>query len=213
MPQKGLLVRLKAVLEDGTIQEWECVINEDLGDRLSLLVPKDNPVFMSTFTEGTDISVNIISNSGVYSFDSIVIDSDYDSDFTIEYSNDCKKLERRKYKRVYVETKILLERLSGQNIILQTVELSGGSCKFLCDSPFRTNEWVNSRLKLPLEKESVRISGTIVKMPHLAANEYLLLFNQIRDEDRKLIIDKCDEIQSLGLDAEFIGLSTMWKEG
>lgn len=209
MPQKGLLVRLKAVLEDGTIQEWECIVNEDLGDRLSLQVPKDNPTFMSTFKEGTDISVNIISNAGVYSFDSIVIDADYDSDFTIEYCADCKKIERRRYKRTYVETKVLLERLNGQNIIVKTVELGGGSCKFICDSPFRPNEWVNARLKLPLEKDSIRISGTIVKMAHLSANEYILLFNQIRDDQRKQLIDKCEEVQSLGLDAEFLGLSTM----
>lgn len=209
MSKKGLLVRLKTILEDGTIQEWECVVNEVLGDRLSLHVPKDNPQFMSTFKEGTDISVSVISNSGVYFFDSIVIESGCNSDFTIEYGPNCEIVERRKYKRVFTETKALLERLAGQNIIVTTKDLSGGSFKFIYDSTFRSNEWVNLRLKLPLEKESIRTAGTIVKMPHLLENEYLLLFNQIRDDERQRIIDTCEEVQLLGLDAEFLGLSTI----
>lgn len=206
MIKKGLLTRLKIILEDNSTHEWECAVEDIDSDRLILAVPKENPEFMSLFTEGTEVSVGIYSSSGVSFFDSIIINSDPDSDFVIEYLCDCPKIDRRKYKRAYFETKALIERLTGQNILTTTIDIGGGSYRFISDTPFRENEWVNTRLRIPMEKISVRVAGTIIKKPHLLDNEYILLFNQLNMDDREMIIQSCHNVETLGANAEVLGL-------
>jgi len=206
MIKEGLLTRLKISLEDGSTHEWECAVQDVYKDRLALAVPTENPEFAALFTEGADISVGVFSSSGVSFFDSIVISSGLDSDFVIEYCDDCPKINRRKYKRAYFETKVLIERLTCQNILTSTIDIGGGSYRFTSDTPFRANEWVNTRLRIPLEKSSVRITGTIIKKAHLLDNEYILLFNQVTAEDREMIIKSCDEVETLGAHAEVLGL-------
>lgn len=204
MIKEGQLAKLKLILEDGSEQEWECVTDKIEEDRISLIVPRDNPEFTKYFQEGAEIAVSVYSQEGIIAFDSIIMDSAPDSDFIIEFSGEYTKIQRRKHIRAYLETKLVIERLTGQNQITSTVDIGGASIKFVYDGQFRINEWVNSRLYLPFQTVSIRAAGTIVKKPHLLPNEYILLFNQIRDDDRQQIIDKCLDLQTFDINLDRI---------
>ena len=190
MIKKGQLTKLRLTLEDSSEHEWECVTKEIEKDRLLLVVPKESPDFMNNFQEGAEVGVNIYSPSGILVFDSIIMESSIDSDFVIEFNGEYTKIQRRRFSRSYLETKIIIERLTGQNLVTSTVDIGGASMKFVYDGEFRPNEWVNSRLYLPFQPASIRAAGTIIKKPHLLENEYILLFNQIREEDREKILGK-----------------------
>lgn len=194
MIRNGRLTRLKLTLEDNSVQEWECVTKDVGNDRLALAVPRENPDFSRYFQEGKEIEVFIYSPEGIATFKSMIIDSCPTSDFVIEYCGEYSVIERRRYPRAYFETKLILERLTCQQLVATTVDIGGCSVKFTYETPFRPNEWVNSKLYIPLLPAPIRIAGTIVKKNHLAEKEYVLLYNNISEEGREKIIEKCNEI-------------------
>lgn len=196
MIKNGRLTKLKLKLEDNTIQEWECVTKQVESDRLYLNVPKENPDFVRHFKEGKEIDVFVYSPEGIATFNSIIIDSSPESDFSIEYCGEYSVIERRRFPRAYFETKLILERLTCQQLVATTVDIGGNSLKFTYETPFRTNEWVNTRLYIPQLPAPIRTAGTIIKKNHLGEKEYILLFNNINEEARQTILEKCNEINN-----------------
>lgn len=191
-------------LEDNSVRELECFIKEIDKDRLSLTLSEDSTDNANYFEEGSEIAVTVITSTGLNRFDSIVLDSPFESSIVIDYNGEYTEIDRREFPRCKLETKFIIERLMGQNIITTTTDLGGGGLKFIYDGEFRVNEWVNSRIYTELNSPSVRAAGTILKKSHLLENEYLILFNQVNELDREVIVGKCLDVQKHGVEGALI---------
>ena len=187
-------VRIAFVL-NGKSNEIECLIKEVLTDRITLYFDNEIALYSEYLQEGDDIDVSIFTTNGIKKFNALIIDSPFSGDFIIEYSDDITFVQRRKYMRVNLQTKVIIQR-QGENIIAKTIDVSAGAIKFTTDKIFKNEELVKSLIYLPKTARSISAEGIILKKEHLAKDEYVLLFTQINDIEKNYINDLCLQIKN-----------------
>jgi len=187
--------KLSFKMPDNSEKEFDCQIKEVQNDRLLLEFPKEMLNYAQYLEEGSEMPVRIFTPTGVKMFDTIVLNSPLESDFVIEYVEDAIKVQRREYQRVNLETKLIIERPEKLNLVVKTIDMSGGGLRFYSEAEFENNESVEVLLYLPYELHSVKAQGIILNQAHLAQNEHVLLFTKIDEKSRDKIIQRCLKIQ------------------
>lgn len=187
--------KLSFKLADNTEKEFECQIKEVQKDRILLDFPKDMLNYAQYLDEGSEMPVKIFTPTGIKIFDTIILNSPTESDFVIEYVEDAIKVQRREYQRVNLETKLIIEREEQLNVVVKTIDISGGGVRFSYDGILEKQQELNVLLYLPYELHSIKLQGVILKQGHLSKNEYVLLFTKITEKDRDKIIKRCLKIQ------------------
>lgn len=189
-------VKLKFKLEDNSEHELECFIKGIGNDRLALTFSQEHLPYAKYLEEGSEIYVNIFTPTGITAFNSMVLDSPLETDFVIEYIEDNIDIQRRDYLRCYLQTKFIIERFNGQNLITQTIDIGGGGIKFYSEGTFKPDEHAICRLYLPMQISSIQAEGKITYKPHLKTNEHLFVFTNIKMLERDKIIKKCFDMQT-----------------
>lgn len=191
-------------LEDNSEHELECFIKDIENDRISLTFPPEYLPYAKYLDEGSEIYVNIFTPTGITAFNSMVLNSPLEPNFVIEYIDENTDIQRRDYLRCYLQTKFIIEKFNGQNLITQTVDIGGGGIKFYYEGTFKPDEHANCRLYLPMQISSVQAEGKIVYKPHLKTNEHLFVFTNIKMLERDKIIRKCFEMQTAENEEDYI---------
>lgn len=182
---------------DDSEKEVECVIKEVKNDRISLAFPEKMMEYADYLTEGEELPVRIFTPSGVKLFDTIILNSPFESEFVIEYVDNYIQIQRREYSRMLLETKLIVEREDYDNVITHTLDISGGSVRFYYEGEFLPKESVGCLLYLPMQIRSIQAKGVIIKNHHLAKNEHVLFFTKIDERDRDKIVQKTFEIETM----------------
>lgn len=180
---------------DGSEKELGCSIKKIYSDRISLDFPSETMNYLDYLEEGSEIAVKIFTPVGVRMFDSIILNSPLESEFVIEFIENYIEVQRRKYLRVDVNTKIIIER-EEHNIVTNTLDIGGGGVRFFYEGSFDYKENVKCMLYLPMILNSIKAKGIIIKDSNLKKNEYVLFFTDIKEIERDKIIKKCFEIES-----------------
>lgn len=188
--------KLSFKMADNSEKELECVVKDIQKDRLSLAFPRETLSYVEYLQEGSEVPVKIFTPSGVRMFNAMVLNSPLEPDFVIEYVEDSIQIQRREYPRVKFDTKVIIERATGENIVTQTFDIGGGGLRFRSDADFAQNEPVSCRLYFKEQVSSLKIEGIILKKPHLQPYERVLFFTKILESDRDKIVKKCFEIES-----------------
>lgn len=184
---------------NGSEKEFDCEIKKVYNDRISLNFPKELINYAAYLQEGDEVNVKIFTQLGIKIFNAMILNSPLEHDFVIESVENYIEIQRRKYARTDVKTKIIIERGEGdekRNIVTQTLDISGGGVRFLYEDRFAERETVSCYLYLPMELHSVKATGMILKDQHLPKDEHVLLFTKIEEKDRDKIIKKCFEIEA-----------------
>jgi c-di-GMP-binding flagellar brake protein YcgR len=176
-------------------KEIDCFISGIYSDRLALTIPEEISEYSEYFEEGSEIAVKIYTPLGVKAFDTIILDSPLSSDFIIEYSENVSQIQRREYTRVELSAKIIVERTGHQNVVTNTIDISGGGLRIKYDGTFEPKEKVGALLYLPFSIRSIKAKAIVIQGSHLPKNEHILLFTEIDEHDRDKIIKACFDIQ------------------
>lgn len=187
--------KLTFKLADGSQKELDCSVKKIYNDRMSLIFPEEALDYLDYLKEGKEINVKIFSPGGVKIFDSIILDSPLEADFIIEFIENYVEIQRRKYLRADLNTKIIIQR-EEDNVITNTLDIGGGGVCFFYEGKFGYKEKVSCMLYLPMILNSIKAKGFIIKDSNLKENEHVLFFTDIDDKERDKIIQKCFEIES-----------------
>lgn len=187
-------VKLTFVTEDGP-QELECQVCEVFGDRLSLTKPKEITHFYKYLREGDEVTMEIFAPAGVRKFNSMIIDGPLEKNFVLEFDEDSAAVQRRQFTCADFKTKIIIDRISGENIEASTIDISGGGIRFLSEQEFLPDQIINIRLFLPPQEVSLSATGKILDAKNLSLNEHVMVFTEISEMTRDKIIKKCFEIE------------------
>lgn len=193
--REGQKTKLMFKTADGSEKEFDCFIKEVFQDRLSLSFSRDLLDYACYFEEGTELPVKIFTPTGVKAFDTIIINSPYESDFVIEFVEDHIQIQRREFTRVELKIKVIIERTERDNVVTETIDISGGGIRFLYDGEFDFQEEVGALLYLPYAIRSIKAKGYIIKPEHLPVNQHVLLFTSIDENDRDKIVKQCFDVQ------------------
>lgn len=192
--REGQKTKLFFKAAGGSEKELECSIKKIYTDRISLNFPKEEVMqHIDYLQEGDEVNVKIFTPSGIKMFDAIILDSPLEPEFVIEFVEDYIEIQRRKYLRMELNTKILIESSKG-NVITHTYDIGGGGLRFYYEGSFENKETVSCRLFLP-DTPYIQIQGIIVKDDRFKENEHVLVFTKIEESERDKIIKKCFEVQ------------------
>lgn len=194
--REGQKAKLSFKMADNSEKEFDCFIKEIQKDRLSLDFSQEILSYAQYLEEGTELPVKIFTPSGIKLFDSIILNSPLESEFTIEYTENSIQIQRRAYTRVDLKTKVIIERTERTNVVTHTIDISGGGLRFFYEGDFEPKERVKFLLYLPFEAHSVQAEGIIINNEHLQKNEHILYFTEIKERERDRIIKKCFEIEA-----------------
>lgn len=188
-------VKLSFKTASGSEKEYECSIKDIFTDRISLNYPRELMSYADCLQEGDEVNVKILTPTGIKMFDAMIIYSPAEGDFVIESVEDFIRIQRRKYLRMDLNTKVIIQRAE-RNIVTNTLDISGGGIRFIYEGQFRENESVDCMLSIPMELHSVSAHGIILKGEHLPKDEHVLLFTKIDEKSRDKIIKTCFDIES-----------------
>lgn len=189
-------VKLTFKLSDGLEQEIMCSIKKKYKDRIALNFYREILSYIEYLQEGDEVKVNIYTPTGIKMFDAIILNSPLEAEFVIEFVEDYIEIQRRKYLRADIDTKVILERNEADNIVTHTLDIGGGGIRFFYEGLLNKQESVGCLLYLPMYIHSIKARGLIIKEDHLKKNEYVLVFTKIEESERDKVIKKCLELQA-----------------
>lgn len=170
-------------------------------DRIGLIFPDKAEEFIQYLHEGKELSVIAYTDSGIYNFESIVIDSPFNHDFVIEFPEERTKVQRRGYVRMPLKLELTLER-SGIKIKTETINISGGGVRFKIDKELNLGEIWRFNIYLPKWKEHAQGFGEVLYNTTHSKNAISVIkFTDIQEVYRNKIIKMCfeEEINKLKL--------------
>ncbi|MDD3437464.1 MAG: PilZ domain-containing protein [Candidatus Gastranaerophilales bacterium] len=192
--RENQLTKLVFKTADNSEKELCCNIKDIYKDRISLNYPKETMYYLDYLEEGDEVNAQIFTPLGVRMFDSIILDSPREEEFIIEFIDNYIEIQRRKYLRVDLNTKIIIER-EEKNIVTHTLDIGGGGVRFFYNGSFGHHEKVGCFLYLPMLLNSIKAKGIILKDNHLKKDEHVLFFTKIDEGERDKIIKKCFELE------------------
>ena len=156
--------------------------------------PEDAPQTLKQYLqEGTPIDVKVFTPSGLVVFESMVINSPDEEEFTIEYVEDAVVIQRRDYSRSLLKTKLMLESRK-EVFICSTIDISGVGIKFCSSEDLEPEQQVKGKLYLRNFDMPAVFEGEILDNPSLQPDEYTLAFTNIDEKERDKIIKTCFDL-------------------
>lgn len=189
-------IKLFFKVADGSETSLECTVKHVYKDRVSLNFPPETMYYVDFLQEGDEVEVKIFTPLGIKMFNAIILNSPLEYDFVIEFVENFIEIQRRKYLRADLETKIIIERAENQNIVTHTIDIGGGGIRFFYEGVFKHNETVQCMLYLPMYLNSIKATGIIMREGVQKENEHVLVFTKIEEPERDKIIKKCLELQA-----------------
>ena len=188
--ENGNIVKIKFVLPFVKEENVSCTIKWIEEDRVGLVFPPDRMDIIKDLPEGREVEAVIYTDSGIFVFDSIVINSPLEHDFVIELPMEKKKIQRREYVRAAVNLKLTLKK-GDVNFETRTINIGGGGIRFFAGEEFEAEDIWRFSLFLP---EGVVIKGvgrvlyTLLQGRNVAS---VILFTDISETERNRIIKLC----------------------
>ena len=136
--QNGQTAKLNFTISSVGEVSLVCALKWVEKDRISLVFPDKDREFIRDLPEGKEIAVVIYTNSGIFIFDSIVINSPLEHDFVIELPEERKKIQRREYIRAPINLKLVLTK-DDARFETRTINIGGGGIRFIANEELKTN--------------------------------------------------------------------------
>lgn len=194
----GQKVRVGIEVQNRQVLQFFCAVNKVYADRIELSFPESKKQFLKYINEGDDVRLSVYSPVGIILIKSIVLNSPANGEFLVELPADHKRIQRRRYIRAAANYRLIIK-YKETPVTALTQDIGGGGVRFLCDVALELKERVEARLFVPDFAHSIPFIGEISVKDHFRENEYLIEFEEITENDRSRIIQKCLQIESAQL--------------
>lgn len=196
--QNGQTVKINFVIPFIKQESFSCVIKWVEKDRIGLVFPQDRQEIIRDLPEGKEVEAIIYTNSGIFVFDSIVINSPLEHDFVIELPSGKKKIQRREYVRAPISLDIALKK-DDIKFETRTMNIGGGGIRFIAGEEFKTDDRWSFSLFLPdgrMVAGTGKVLYTLLQGSNIAS---VITFTSIDETERNRIIKLCfdEEVKHL----------------
>jgi len=198
----GQKAKVKVELSSIRSIEIDCEIKWSEPDRVALTFPEDKLEYASYFLEGQEIMVTLYTLKGIRIYESIVIDSPFEGDFTVEYyeGNDEEyvNVQRREFVRVQTEQPITLF-INGEKKPIQatTIDIGGGGLRLCTNKEIFSGDILNFILYPRNWHQSIKGSAEVIKT---TKNDNItcavLRYINVKEFEMNKIFRLCFEIQA-----------------
>lgn len=171
-----------------SLVEMSCVITDVLEDRIIVELPPYFMRYIEYLEVGKPLTVKVFSKLGTVDFNTVVITSPMEDDFSVELDYNAMRLTPSEELPV-IKAIELLQIKKGEDIIsVKTFEISTEHIKFYSEPTFVMDESFACELILPKDYGTISFKATITDVDPLYDNEYTIQVFGMSEEDRQTLL-------------------------
>lgn len=174
--------------KNSSMVEMICTVDKILDDRLYLILPKYFMRYIEFLKVGRKFTAKAFSKFGTVDFNTIVISSPLEDDFTIEMDYNSIRLTSGEFIPSIRAVEHIEITKNDIPMKFKTFELSTESVKFTSDKLFSVNEDITGVLFLPKDYGIINFKGTISERDPIYENEYTAIFTTMTEQDRQMLL-------------------------
>lgn len=174
--------------KDENLVEMVCTIETIYDDRLDLILPQYFMRYIEYLQVGNEVTAKAFSKFGTVDFNSIIISSPLEDEFTIEL--DYNSLMLTKSEEVPVINAIESVEIKSMRGVynLKTFALSTEFIKFYSDTKFEVEETIDCTIKLPIDCGIISCKAVISEIDAVYDNEYTATIMTMTEADRQTLL-------------------------
>lgn len=175
--------------KEDNLVEMSCTISAVLDDRIVIELPKYFMRYIEYLDVGCKLTVKVFSKIGTVDFNTIVITSPLEDDFSVELDYNAMKLTPNEDIPVVNAVETLNITMDDERFFkVNTFEISTEYLKFYCDYEFQLNDSFNCELILPKNYGIIRFRGTVIYIDPVYDNEFKISYANMVEEDRQNLL-------------------------
>lgn len=170
------------------IVEMICTISEIFDDRLVIDLPPYFMRYIEYLDVGCELTVKVFSKLGTLDFNTMVISSPLEDEFSVELDYNAVRLTPNDELPVIgaVET---LQLSKGENVYkVKTFEISTEYLKFYSDRSFDIDSDFDCILFLPKNYGTISFKAIISEIDPVYENEYTISYYNMTEEGRQMLL-------------------------
>lgn len=175
--------------KEDKLVEIMCVISEVFEDRLVIELPQYFMRYIEYLDVGCKLTVKVFSKIGTVDFNTIVISSPLEDDFSVELDYNAMKLTPSEEMPVVNAVETLNITMDDERMFkVNTFEIATEYLKFYSDYEFQLNDSFNCELILPKNYGIIRFRGTVIYVDPVYDNEFKISYSNMIEEDRQNLL-------------------------
>lgn len=165
--------------------EMVCSIEKVFDDRLEIILPQYFMRYIECLQVGAKLTAKAFSKLGTIDFNTVIISSPLEDNFTIELDYNSMKLTPGEELPVINVIEVLQVKTGKETMKLKTIELSTEYVKFTSDKKFELEEFIEGTLFLPADYGIIEFKALITEIDPVFDNEYTATFSTMTESARQ----------------------------
>ena len=174
--------------KEGNFVEIFCIIAKVLEDRLIIDLPQYFMRYIEFLEAGKTLTAKVFSKIGTVDFNTIVISSPLEDEFSIEFDEDALKLTEGEEIPVISDILPLKIKKGDFECTVKTFEISTEYLKFYSNKPFEVEESFDCSLILAKDYGTIKFVATVTNRDEVYNNEYTVSYSQMNEYDRQTLL-------------------------
>ena len=174
--------------KDGNLVEIACVISSVLDDRLVIDLPQYFMRYIEYLDVGCQLTAKVFSKLGTIDFNTVVISSPLEEEFSVELDYNAMKLTPNNEIPVVNAMETLNMQIGDGVEKFRTFVLSTEFVKFYSDRTFQVGEAYDCEIVFPKSYGTISFRGTISEVDPVYDNEYTAVYSNMTEEDRQNLL-------------------------
>lgn len=175
-------------VKENMLVEMICEIDKIHDDRMSLNLPQYFMRYIDYLQPGSAITAKVFSKLGTIDFNTVIITSPLEENFSIELDYNSIKLTPGEDLPVISAMENIDIIKNFEKINLKTFEISTEYIKFYSDNNFNLEESIDCILKLPKSYGEIDFKATITEIDEVYSNEYTANYTTMTENNRQTLL-------------------------
>lgn len=171
-----------------TLVEMVCTIENIYDDRLAITLPKYFMRYIDCLEVGNKLTIKIFSKVGTLDFNTVIISSPMEDEFSVELDYNAIKLTAAEEIPVIKAVETLNIKHGENEYVAKTFEITTEYMKFYSDKKFQENDVLDCSLVLPQNCGTITFRATLSEIDPIYENEYTISDFCMTEENRQTLL-------------------------
>ena len=174
--------------KDEKLVEITCSIAKIFDDRIVIDLPQYFMRYIDYLEVGNRLTVKVFSKVGTLDFNTMIISSPLEDEFSVELDYNAIKLTPSEEAPKINAVEAINIKHGDSQINARTFEIAFDFVKFYSDKSFKVGDILDCVLILPKNYGTISFRGTITEVDPVYENEYTISDFCISEENRQLLL-------------------------
>lgn len=184
-PEQKLSINIE---KDNKLIEILGKINEVYDDRITIELPQYFMRYVECLDVGKRLTIKVFSKLGTIDFNTVVITSPLEENFTVELDYNAMKLTPDEDLSPVDAIEVIKIKNSQGEVIAKTLDITPEVIRLSCDAKLNLEENVDCELILPEDYGTISFKATILKQDKVFDDEYTISCYAMSDNDRQELL-------------------------